>query len=88
MTQRDIVTPRDIARQEWANCNPYYRDAVTLLQAKEVGRDLAYWPPACEHCGAQWKLTPKGRWLMDHFPHEMAGPLPDLERPRRPYADD
>jgi hypothetical protein len=83
-----MPTPREIARQEWANAQPYYRDALTRLQAIEAGRNIAEWPQPCAHCGAQWRLTPKGRWLIDHFPHESTGPLPDLQPPRRTYEHD
>jgi hypothetical protein len=83
-----MPTPREIARQEWANAQPFYRGAVTRLQAQAQGRDIPEWPGPCEICGALYRLTPKGRWMIDHFPHEQMGPLPDLNPPRRPYVDD
>ena len=34
------------------------------------------WEPPCEHCGASYKLTPGGRWYIQHL-----APWPKQERP-------
>ena len=59
-------SPAAIARRQFAENLPWYREAQTELQAREAGRAPANWPEPCRLCGAVWRLTPGGRWLIDH----------------------
>ena len=65
MAKTPYYTPRD---REFVNAQPWWRDAKTKLQASVAEEDTTGWPPPCDACGALWRRTPRGRWLIDHFP--------------------
>jgi len=38
------------------------------------GRDVKLWPAPCEVCGVETKMTPAGRWHIEHaYPHVAPG---------------
>lgn len=71
-----MASPREIARQQYAEAQAWYKDALTEAQAATagVGPQMGGWPPPCDRCGALYRLTPKGRWLIDHFPEGHSEP--------------
>lgn len=48
-------------------------NARTKQQCAIDGDKVDGWPEPCETCGAHWKLTPAGRWLIVHT--EQSGPV-------------
>jgi hypothetical protein len=78
-----MKTPSEIAREQYVQTLPWWRDAVTQAQALLAGTSEGNWPPPCEKCGALYKRTPKGRWLIDHLPEGHNEP-----RLERRYGDD
>lgn len=68
------------ARQAYAEAQPWYRDSLTEGQARQAGI-IDEWPAPCERCGALYRRTPAGRWLIDHFPEGHTEPR--LERQLR-----
>jgi hypothetical protein len=55
--------------------DPLWREhAESKFLAQANGRDVKYWPAPCEICGVEYKLTPAGRWHIEHaYPHGKPG---------------
>ena len=66
--------------------DPLWREhAESKFLAQANGRDVRDWPAPCEVCGREYRLTPAGRWFVDHsFPHGKPGVFATqpMERPR------
>jgi hypothetical protein len=68
--------------------DPLWREhAESKFLAQANGRDVKHWPSPCEVCGVEYKLTPAGRWFIEHaFPHGKPGVFATqpMERPAAP----
>ena len=70
-------------------------ESLSRLNAMAANRAPDFWPPPCEVCGVGWKVTPGGRWFIEHsYPHQAPGvfasqpALLPAPKPRDPLLED
>lgn len=68
--------------------NPHWREqSLSKTLAVAQGISTVGWPAPCEVCGAEVKITPAGRWFIEHaYPHVRPGVFatqPVMTRPAK-----